>query len=162
MSTYDLAFATKFAEIAEGQVAGGLEDIATRRAVAYISRLSMELTLKAILEQVGLPVNEIKKHWHNLRTLLAEVDKCEVEVEIKPESSKWVPASRLRAIEVNFLGYSTTAGAVLEAENYGASKYPDEIRYGAVPQDFPPESLAKGASVIAEWAKANWHLVRKP
>lgn len=161
MTTYDKGFASKFAELAETTVAGGLDSVETRRVVAYISRVSMELSLKALLEHVGVPVNDIRKRSHDLRALLAEVDKCEVEVEIMPGVQQWVPASRLRAVSINFLTFSVPLGIVVEAEDHGASVYPNEIRYGEVPKDFPPEALARTASVLADWLSEHWDAVRK-
>jgi len=159
--TYDLAFARKVADVAGCVVAGGLDDVQSRRVVAYLGRLSMELALKAFLEQAGLPVENIRKHSHNLRALLAEVDHCEVEIEIVPGVRRWVRGSRLRALEVTFLSYATTAGTLLEAEDYGASQYPNEIRYGDVPKDFPPEAIAMGASRIADWVQSHWGAARR-
>jgi hypothetical protein len=161
LATYDLAFAQRFAEVAEATVARGIEDVEGRRVVAYISRVSMELSLKAFLELAGLPVSDIKKHRHNLRTLLAEVDQCEVGIEISPGVGKWLSASRLRAVDVGFLGYSTTVGAILEAENHGASVYPNELRYGAIPKDFPAEALAKSALAISKWVEIHWNSARR-
>ena len=161
MATYDLSFAQRFAEVAEATVARGIEDVEGRRVVAYISRVSMELSLKAFLEHVGVPVSDIKKHWHNLRALLEQVDQCEVEIEISPGVLKWLSASRLRAVDVGFLGYSATAGVILEAENQGASVYPNELRYGAIPKDFPAEALAKGALAISNWVEIHWNSARR-
>lgn len=151
LSTYDLAFARKFADVAQVMVAQGIEDGEARRVVAYISRLSMELSLKAYLEQAGMPVEEIRKHWHNLRSLLAEIDRLEIEVEVTPGNSMWVSASRLRSKDIGFLGYSVTLGKILEAEDHGASTYPNEIRYGEMPRDFPPEALATAAEILGSW-----------
>src|SRR2546422_569827 len=162
MPTYDLAFTRKFAEVAEATVARGLEDIEAHRVVAYISRLSMELSLKAFLERVGMPIEEIKKHWHDLRGLLAEVDRCEVEIEISSGTQRWVPATRIRSVDIQFQGYSATLGVILEAEDHGASKYPNELRYGATPKDFPAEALARAAITLADWINQHWNAARKP
>jgi hypothetical protein len=121
----------------------------------------MELSLKAFLEHAGMPISEIRKHWHNLRALLAEVDQCEVEIEISAGVLKWLSASRLRAVNVEFLGYSSSAGVILEAENHGASVYPNELRYGTIPKDFPPEALAKGALAISKWVEVHLPSARR-
>ena len=121
MPEYDLAFACKFAEVAEETMARDPENIEARRVVAYISRLSMELALKAFLERVGLPIEDIRKHWHDLRGLLKEVDKCWVEVELMPATQRWVPASRVRSVEIQVQGYPTTLGLIVDAEDHGAS-----------------------------------------
>jgi hypothetical protein len=161
MPTYDLAFARKFAEVAEATVARGLDDVEAHRVVAYISRLSMELSLKAFLERVGLPVDQIRKHWHDLRSLLAEVEACEVEIETSSGAKRWMPASRIRSVDVGFQGHSATLGLVLEAEDHGASKYPNELRYGDSPKDFPAAALARAAMVLAEWVAEHSDAARR-
>lgn len=161
MSTYDLAFARKFSEIATEAIARDSENLETRRVVAYMSRLSMELSLKAFLERVGMPVKEIKKHWHDLRSLLEEVEKCEIEVEVSPGTKLWVSAARIRSVEIQFQGYSSTLGVILSAENHGASKYPDELRYGEIPKDFPPEALSRASARLANWVGDYWSMARR-
>lgn len=161
MPVYDLSFARKFAEVAEEVITREPDSVEARRVVAYISRVSMELSLKALLERVGVPIDEIKKRWHDLRGLLKEVGKCEVEVDFSPGNKKWLPATRVRSVEIQFQGYSTTLGVVLEAEDHGASKYPNELRYGEVPKDFPPEALSLAAASLANWIGEHWDVVRK-
>lgn len=161
MPAYDLAFSRKFAEVAEETIAREPENIEARRVVAYISRLSMELALKAFLERVGLPIEDIKKHSHDLRGLLKEVDKCEVEVDFSPGTMRWVPATRVRSVEIQFQGYSTTLGVIVEAEDHGASKYPNELRYGELPKDFPPEALSRAAVTLVTWVGEHWNVARK-
>jgi hypothetical protein len=160
MSTYDIAFANKLAEVAQGIVTQGLDSHEARRTVAYLSRLSMELSLKALLERAGKPVAEIKSHWHNLRALLVEVGKCEVEAEVTSGSREWCPASRLRAVTVTFQGNAVPVGMVLDAEDHGASIYPNEIRYGEEVRDFPPEVLALAAARVVAWVEEHWGVVR--
>jgi len=155
MITYDINFSKKFYEVAQNTISIETDDANMHRVVAYISRLSMELSLKSFLEQAGLPVNKIKKYWHDLSGLLSEVDKCEVEIEITPNTKKWVPASRVRRKEVNFLSYSLALGVIIEAENHGASKYPNELRYGEMPKDFPPQALVQAAHVLNSWAASH-------
>lgn len=162
MPVYDLAFARKFAEVAEATVARGLDDVEAHRVVAYISRLSMELSLKAFLERVGVPVAEVKRHWHDLRSLLAEVEACQVEIEISAGVKRWLPASRVRSVEVHFQGHQVTLGPILEAEDHGASQYPNELRYGNTPKDFPAAALARAAVVLAEWVAEHWNEARHP
>jgi hypothetical protein len=104
MTTYDLAFARRFADVAEATISQPNPDVECQRVVAYIIRVSMELSLKAFLERAGFSIDDIKKHWHNLRTLLDEVGKCEVEIEVAGVR-KWVPAIRVQGVDVGFQGY---------------------------------------------------------
>mgnify|MGYP002620795163 CR=1 FL=1 len=161
MQTYDIGFAHKFAEVAEETIAREPDSIEAHRVVAYMSRVSMEISLKAFLERAGMPIEDIKRRWHCLRRLLKEVDKCEVEVNFTPGTRRWAPASRVRSLEIQFEGYSTTLGVLLEAEEYGASKYPNELRYGLAPKDFPPEALSRAALKLAGWVGEHWNVARQ-
>lgn len=161
MPTYDIAFAKKFAEVSAGMIACELEDNEARRVVAYISRLSMELSLKAFLECAGTPVVKIREHGHKLRALLAEVDKCEIETEFSPGDRRWVPASSIRSSDIGFMGYTVNLSVILEAEDHGASNYPNEFRYGEMPKDFPPEALSAAAVKLAEWAETQSKVARR-
>jgi hypothetical protein len=77
--------------------AEGLAPIDAQRTVLYLSLLSVEITLKAMLEQAGIPVSQIRAHSHHLAGLLSDLGRCEVEVEVAPGARRYVPASRLRA-----------------------------------------------------------------
>lgn len=160
MTTYDIKFANKLADVAQGLVEQKLSSHEDRRTVAYLSRLSMELSLKAFLEKAGVPVSKIRKHSHNLRGLLAEVGKCEVEVDVTPNYREWCPASRLRSVTVAFQDSDIPLGVVIDAERHGASVYPNEIRYGEQVKDFPPEVLALVANRVVVWVQEHWHAVR--
>lgn len=160
MPQYDIAFATKLAEVAQGVVADGLDSHEARRTVAYLSRLSMELSLKSFLEKAGKPVAEIRSLSHKLRELLREVDQCEVEVEIAPGVPRWMPASRLRSVTIQFHDAVVPVGMVVDGEDFGASTYPNKIRYGEAVEDFPPEVLALVAVKISSWMQDHWEKVR--
>jgi hypothetical protein len=161
LATYDLAFAKKFAEVAHATIASGPNDVETHRVVAYISRLSMELSLKAFLEHAGMPLQRIRNHSHNLRALAVEASQCEVRSEISPDTREWVPAARFRALPVPLIeGQQATVGMILDAEAHGASKYPSELRYGEQPKDFPADVIAKAALRLAEWIESHWTEVR--
>lgn len=161
MTTYDLAFARKFADVAEATICQLNADVECRRVVAYISRVSMELSLKAFLEQAGFSICEIKKPWHDLRKLLNEVGKCEVEIETAGVR-EWVSADRVEKVNVGFQGHVITLGVILRAEDHGASQYPNDLRYGVTPSDFPAEALAKAATALAKWVEKHITAVRKP
>jgi hypothetical protein len=155
VAEYDIKLASKFAQVANNTVAQGLSDPESHRVVAYLSRLSMEISLKAFLESAGFSIPHIRRHSHRLKDLLAEIDRCDIEVEISVDRKKWCSASRLRSIDIPFPGYQIVAGNVIEAEDHGASTYPSELRYGNHPKDFPAEALASAASTIANWVDSH-------
>lgn len=161
MAEYDIEFSRRLAQVAAGILKQGLSDPESHRVVAYLSRLSMELALKAFLEGAGLPVSRIRDHSHRLKDLLKEIDQYEVEVEITPGHKHWCAASRLRSVTVSISGYQVPAGMVIEAEDHGASIYPSELRYGSQPKDFPAEALAFAALAIANWVSSNISFARR-
>lgn len=130
-----------------------------KRTVLYLSLLSIEITLKAMLERAGKPVEEIRVLSHSLTKLLFELSKCEVEVEVVSKR-QFVPATRLRACEIEHGNVIITVGEILDAEKLGASKYPSQIRYGDVLSHFPAEVVAKAAARVALFAREHWQDIR--
>ena len=160
MAEYDLSFAEKLAE-----VAGEVQQKAplaydSRRLVAYLSRLSVEITLKALLERAGKPVAEIRKRSHNLRELLSDLGDCEVHAEIAPGTYAWSSAARLRAVLVDLGVVQVPIGELITAEDQGASQYPNQIRYGQTVVDMHPSLLASMASLTASWARQHLATIR--
>jgi len=98
---------------------------------------------KSSTEKSGLPINQIKAHWHDLEALLSEVSRCEVEVDIAGGHLKWAPAVRIRSIPIKSEGAESTVGELLTGEAQGASRYPNQIRYGSGFFSFPPDALIK-------------------
>jgi len=160
VAEYDLAFAAKLAE-----VACEMQDKApfandSRRAVTYLSRLSVEITLKALLEQAGKPVKGIRARSHDLRGLLTDLSGCEVQIEVSPGTLAWSSAARLRAVMIDLGAVHVPIGELITAEDNGASQYPNQIRYGETVVDVHPTLLASMAAAAAEWAKENWKTIR--
>lgn len=56
MAQYDLKFAERLAQVAAQLVADDITSVDAQRTVLYLSLLSMEISLKAMLEQAGKPV----------------------------------------------------------------------------------------------------------
>jgi hypothetical protein len=160
MSEYDLNFATKLAAVADQVDEKDPWANDARRVTIYLARLSAELTLKALLERAGMSVSEIRSYRHDLRGLLGALGRCDVEVEISPGLRRWVPASRVRAVSIDLGIVQLPIGVLLDAEDQGASRYPNEIRYGAQVVDFQPSLVSAMANLLAEWAKLHWNSIR--
>lgn len=155
MAEYNVEFARKLAEVAQGLVDQGLKkDMEAKRTVGYLSRLSMEISLKAFLEMAGKPVSTIRKHSHDLQKLLADVNACDLSDE-GSLSCVMVPAPTIDPLDV-------PVTMVLEAERHGASRYPNQFRYGDSGEiiDFPPETLALAALAIVEWVTKHGNGIR--
>ncbi len=160
MAEYDIAFGDRLAETAAMVAADGLVQIDAQRTVLYLALLSTEITLKAMLEHAGRPVAEIRARSHRLDDLLSDLGQCEVEVEISPGTKRYMPASRLRGCPLKYGAAETTVGAVIDAESRGASKYPNQVRYGDVLCHFPADVVTQMASAVVAFACEHWHSLR--
>jgi hypothetical protein len=155
MPEYNISFAEKLMEAANLVVTHGCDDSESRRVVLYLSLLSTEISLKAMLEKAGRkPV----KRSHNLADLLNELGLCEVEVKING-TRKFVPATRLRACVLSEGEAEITVGKLIN-ECKNASQYPNEIRYGDNVKHFPPTVVAQMACVVAAFARKHWETLR--
>lgn len=148
---YRLAFARQLIEAARAVKPSVDLFEEAKRTLLYLSLLSIEISLKYLLEKAGVPVKEIRKRSHNIEALLNDLGKCEVRVNIGG-SEKWVSASRIRSRIVSPMYAGATIGSLLEGERKGASRYPNEIRYGKPPRHFPPRLVFDCAVKVAEWA----------
>lgn len=160
MAEYDIAFGERLAETARMVAAEGLVELDAQRTVLYLSLLSTEIALKAMLERAGKPVAEIRDRSHRLAGLLFDLGQCQVEVEVAPGTKRHVPASRIRAIPLSYGSAQSTVGAVVDAESQGASTYPNQVRYGEVLRHFPAEVVAQMAAEVSAFAREHWHSIR--
>jgi hypothetical protein len=151
---YSIEFGGKLAEVADLVVADGLDDPDARRTVLYLSLLSTEISLKAMLEKAGKPVKEIRRARHDLAQLLRDLDCCEIEAETTPGVTRLVPASRLRASIIKQGECEITIGDLIGTK--AASQYPNEIRYGDRLHHFPPAAVAQMASKVVAFAGEHW------
>jgi hypothetical protein len=157
---YSLPFAQKLAKAATLVAAEGLNDPDAKRAVLYISLLSTEISLKAMLEKAGVPLPKIRKRSHDLAGLLRDVSQCKVEVQVTPSTKRYLPALRLRNVTLTYPPAQPTVGEIIDAEIKGASKYPGAVRYGKLPSHYPPELVAQMATKVAAFAKSHWSSIR--
>jgi hypothetical protein len=155
---YSIEFGAKLAEVANFVVTDGLDDPESPRVVLYLSLLSTEISLKAMLEKAGKPVAEIRARSHNCAELLNDLGQCEIEVE--NGTPRFVPASRLRACIIKQDEGETTVGKMMDAESEGASLYPNQVRYGNQLRHYPPAAVAQMASAVADFARKHWQAVR--
>lgn len=160
MAEYDIAFGERLAETACMVAAEGLVELDAQRTVLYLSLLSAEISLKAMLERAGKPVASIRARAHRLAELLSDLGQCEVEVEVTPGTKQYVPASRIRSILLSHGSAQSTVGAVVDAESQGASTYPNQVRYGEVLHHFPAEVVAQMAAEVSAFAREHWHSIR--
>lgn len=157
---YDLDFAERLIEAANSFVVSDCDENEAGRAVLYLSLLSCEISLKALLEKAGFTVPDLIKRSHDLRGLLHDICSCELSG-TGVGNSKPFSASRLLSQTVVKNVNNGTVGALLNAEAVGASKYPTDIRYGDLVTHFPPVVMLRCASVIQGWARENFDIIRR-
>lgn len=162
MAEYNLGLSSKLIDAAEIIEREGGDDFDSLQAVTYLSLLAIELALKALLEKAGLPAATIKRRSHNLKALLHDLDECEIEIEIFTGQYGWIPASQIRSVTIDERYENATVGILLEAEDAGASTYPNEIRYGESFTHYPPQMIMKMALKIVNWAQQHWDYIRLP
>lgn len=155
MPHYDIEFAQKLTDIANLLVTDGTESVDAQRAVLYLSLLSTEIALKAMLEKAGKPVPDIRKHSHNLASLLVDLSQCTIQTCVAGKTMT-VPAARLRGCTLYQGEAQVTVGKVIESEQDGASKYPNGVRYGDRLRHYPPAVVAEMASRVTRFAREHW------
>ena len=128
------------------------------RAVLYLSLLACEISLKFILECAGFTPKELTKRSHDLHGLLTDICKCEI---ADPTIGDFVSAAKLLSVSPNPEAHDATVGQILDAESEGASKYPNEIRYGDLVRHFDAIHVLECAKSLSGWAKANIGSIRK-
>jgi hypothetical protein len=159
VSEYNIEFSEKLIDCAKLVKVDPIDVFEAKRTVVYLSKLSCEIILKALLEKAGKPIKEIRGHSHNLIKLLDELCWCQIKKDIRGGDLRWVSASDVRSKIVDKRYSDATIGHLLSGEKFGASKYPN-IRYGDQFTDFPPELILKAAIVLLNWAKKYWDSIR--
>ena len=161
MPEFNLGFSEKLIEAAKVIKNSHMKDLDGIRTVLYLSLLSIEISLKSIMEKAGISISKIKTLSHNHKKLLEELEiKCEIEVEIATGTFRWLPCSRLRAVTVDTSFSNATIGVLLQAETTGASSYPNQIRYGSNLQHYPPEVMLEAAEKLLGWVKEFFYKIR--
>ena len=131
------------------------------RAAIYIALVACEVALKSALEKAGEDVKNIRKISHDFSALLDHLGACTVLEVIPPIGAQRVPASRIRAVVVNAQYTNATIGHLLCAEDVGASKYPNQVRYGKILKQFPAEVMIELADKVVSWVELHSNDIRK-
>ena len=160
MPQYDLSFAEKLSQVARLVLLDGSVKIDAQRTVLYLSLLSAEIALKAMLEKAGKPIHEIRARSHDITALLSDLDRCSVLVEAVPGEVRVCPASRIRGGQLIYGAATITIGAVIDTPIGTASKYPNEVRYGDQITHYPADVMVQLAEKIVHFARANWDCLR--
>jgi hypothetical protein len=93
--------------------------------------------------------------------LLSDLGRCEVEIETSLGVKTWVSASVVREVSIDLApDVRIPIDAMVDGEDAGVSRYPNEIRYGESYTDFDPAFVTTAALLLAEWAKEHWRSIR--
>ena len=157
---YSLDFSQRLIEAAKSFVGKENAEDETARLVLYLSLLSCEISLKALLEKAGYTSKELKRRSHGLSGLTEDLCFCDL-TGTSTAGSKDQSAAMLLSQVVDPAFANATVGNLLCAEELGASKYPNEIRYGDLPRHYPPLIMLMCAEIVCKWANDNLHHIKK-
>lgn len=160
MAEYDLGFAEKMAEAADLLDEKNHWRCDARRVVVYLCRVSMEISLKALLEKAGVAPRSIRKRNHDLRGLLSDLDSCEVLEHTAGLRERWISAGTVREECIDYGFIKLPIGEYIAADSPEVSEYPNQIRYGSLVIDFTPPLLIGSARLLLNWAQAHWSSIR--
>ncbi len=162
MPTYNLGFAKQMNRAAELMTSPGVNDFDEAQAIAYMNLVSIEVTLKAILEKAGWDVAYLRRRSHSLKGLLTDTCSTEILEEFSPSFSRYTSAARICSIKVTDAnGAKGMVGEIINSESRGASKYPNELRYGDKFNHFSPTVLTSAAKAVIDFADKYWDSFRK-
>jgi hypothetical protein len=71
-----------------------------------------------------------------------------------------MPAARVRSVCIDLGFLQMPIGTIIDAEDQGASTYPNQIRYGERLIDFDPGFVSSMAVLLGKWAREHWNVIR--
>lgn len=149
---YSLEFSQRLIDAANSFLDNDKVKGETGRAVLYLSLLSCEISLKALLEGAGFTIKEIRKRSHDLTGLCEDLCRCDLLGTGIGDSKPHSGAVLLSQVVDPNIG-NGTVGALLNSRQRGISRYPNDIRYGDLVRHFPPILILNCASVVCSWAR---------
>lgn len=124
------------------------------RAILYLSLVSCEISIKALLEKAGYSVKHLKKRAHSFSKLKRDLGFCDFQ-------GKHSTGARLFSKSPDPKFKIMTVGKLLDFEETTASKYPNEIRYGDVIEHYPPDLMLKCAIEVNKWANKHIPIIKR-
>jgi hypothetical protein len=152
---YSIAFAAQLVKAADLVVQDGLDDPEAKRTVLYLALLSTEVSLKAMLEKAGVDIKAIRSRSHDLAILLHDLSHCLVGTQVELGQNMKMHVT-LQGQTLNFGDQRSTISEILGSEKIGASRYPNDVRYGALPTHHSPEIVLQMAKKIMAFATQHW------
>lgn len=151
---YSFDFAKRLIESAEALVINVNDRAESDRAILYLSCLSCEISMKALLERSGYTTRELRRTSHRNHELLDMVGGCRYMQDNRL-------ASAIRSLVAVPNTQNGTVGTLLSQVD-GASTYPSEIRYGDSVFHFSPLYMLECAKLVSTWCIDNDGLLTRP
>ena len=162
MPAYNLGFAKQMNRAAELMTKSNLTEFDEAQAVAYMNLVAIEVAMKAILEKAGWNPTHLRRRSHNLKKLLVDVCNTEIFEELAPGRSRYTSAAKICSLPVTDTnGAKGSVGQIIDSESRGASKYPNELRYGDNFSHYSPTVLTAAAKAVIDFADKYWESFRK-
>lgn len=160
MPVFNLGFSEKLIEAAQFIFDDEGDEFDKLQTILYLCHLSCEITLKALLEKAGKPIQDIKACSHDFEKMFQPFF---VEVgtysEVGNNIYEWYPASHIGCDQTTAGFYEPTVRTMLTDER--ASRYPSNLRYaGDHISSYPPIELIKAAKSLLNDALKYWDNIR--
>ncbi len=160
MAIYNLGFSEKLIEAAQFVLDDEGDEFDKLQTILYLSHLSCEITLKALLEKAGKPIKDIIACSHDFDKMFQPFF---VEVEIYEE----VGNNIYRWFKAGGIGCEQTSEGINEPTvrttltDRRTSQYPSNLRYaGNHISAYPPRELIKAATILLNDARKYWDNIR--
>ena len=160
MATYDIDFSDTLISAAISIEKSSIDSFNAIRTIIYLTSLSMEIALKSLLEQAGVPVSTIKSRSHNFVKLMADICFCEMETDVGNGHMLWMSASNLRTLVIREGERTISLWGLLCDSDIPKSKYPNEIRYGEELTHFLPSTMIQASSMLVSIIKEHQGRIR--
>jgi hypothetical protein len=160
MPIFNLGFSDKLIEAAQFIFDDDGDDFDKLQTVLYLSYLSCEITLKALLEKAGKPIKDIRACSHDFEKIFQPFFiEVEINEEVVNNIYKWIKASGIGCEQTKEGIYEPTVRTMLTDKK--ASQYPSNLRYaGDHISSYPPQELIKAARILHSYALKYWDKIR--
>ena len=160
MPIYNLGFSEKLIGATEFVLDDDGNEFDKLQTVLYLSHLSCEITLKALLERAGIPIKDIIACSHDFDKMFQPFFVgVEINEEVGSNIFKWVKAGGIGCEQTKAGIYEPTVRTMLT--NKRTSQYPSNLRYaGDHISAYPPQELIKAAKILLDDARKYWDKVR--
>ncbi|TKB23502.1 hypothetical protein FCL47_22370 [Desulfopila sp. IMCC35006] len=152
---FSLEFSKRLIEAAESLSQVKPVEPDTDRAILYLSLVSCEISIKALLEKAGYSLKEIKGMSHKFAKLKKALSTCDFKGDKKGSAAKLFAESPDKQVPY------MTVGKLLDFEQEKASMFPNQVRYGSSIKNYPPTLMLKCAKKVNKWAFKNISFIKR-